>query len=143
MEVLQRVLTEAAVIQAGVDALPTVRLTSVHARDIKAQMPELSAAIRTALTTKDTSLFMSRYREFGDAVGMLQDGGGLPNGVGGLALEAAYAKARAVELAITTWRVIKPVFEMMGDPKLDATSAQEARASHSWSASPETTLAFV
>ena len=136
-------LAEAAAIQPGVDALPTARLASVHAGDIKAQMPELSAAIFAGLTAKATSPFLDRYRAFGTQVQALQDGGELPNGVLGPALTAAYAEAKTKADAIITWHVIQACFVLLGDEGLSATNAQEARASHSWSASPETTLAFV
>ena len=143
MEALQAVLAEAAAIQPGVDALPTARLASVDAGDIKAQIAELSEAIPPGFTSAETSKFMDRYRTFGTKWQALQDGGELPNGVLGPALTAAYAEAKTKADAITTWHVMKTCFVLLCDEELSATGAEEARASHSWSASPETTLAFV
>ena len=142
MQALQAVLTEAAAIQ-GLDALPTARFASVDAGDIKAQIAELWEAIPPGFTQQKTSAFLDRYRAFGTQWQALQDGGELPNGVLGPALTAAYAEAKTKADSIITWHVIQACFVLLGDEGLSATNAQEARASHSWSASPETTLAFV
>ncbi len=142
MQALQAVLTEAAAIQ-GLDALPTARFASVDAADIKAQIAELNEAIPEGITAHETFPFLDSFRAFGDKWQALQDGDELPNGVLGPALTAAYAEAKAKADAITTWHVMKSCFVLLCDEELSATRAEEARASHSWSASPETTLAFV
>ena len=142
MEALRAVLEEAAAIQ-GVDALPTARFASVDDGDIKAQIDDLNESIPEGITPHETSPFLDSFRAFGDKWQALQDGDELPNGVLGPALTAAYAEAKTKADAITTWHVMKLCFVLLCDEELSATGAEEARASHSWSASPETTLAFV